>query len=81
VILAKLKRGQRTADGRAMCDQVEGFRSYLAAAEANQLKIEEGEGIFSKYLPWAIIFELADRWAKVCGDPVAMGRLPNETPY
>jgi uncharacterized protein (TIGR04222 family) len=81
VIRAKLKRGQRTADGRAMCDQVEGFRSYLATAEADQLKFEEGEDIFSKYLPWAIIFELADRWAKICGDLVTMGRLPNQTPY
>jgi uncharacterized membrane protein YgcG len=81
VIRAKLKRGQRTAEGRAVCDQVEGFRTYLATAEADQLKFEEGEDIFSKYLPWAIIFELADRWAKICSDLVAMGRLPDETPY
>jgi uncharacterized membrane protein YgcG len=81
VIRTKLKRGQRTAEGRAVCDQVEGFRTYLATAEADQLKFEEGEDIFSKYLPWAIIFELADRWAKICGDLVAMGRLPNATPY
>jgi hypothetical protein len=47
----------------------------------HQLKFEEDEDIFSKYLPWAIIFELADRWAKICADLVAMGRLPNETPY
>ena len=78
VIRAKLKRGQRTAEGRAVCDQVEGFKTYLATAEADQLKFEEGEDIFSKYLPWAIIFELADRWAKICGDLVAMGRLPND---
>ena len=81
VIRTKLKRGQRTAEGRAMCDQVEGFRNYLATAEADLLKFEEGEDIFSKYLPWAIIFGLADRWAKICADLVAMGRLPNETPY
>jgi uncharacterized membrane protein YgcG len=81
VIRTKLKRGQRTAEGRAVCDQVEGFKTYLATAEADQLKFEEGEDIFSKYLPWAIIFELADRWAKICGDLVAMGRLPNATPY
>jgi hypothetical protein len=56
VIRTKLKRGQRTAEGRAICDQVEGFRNYLATAEADQLKFEEGEDIFSKYLPWAIIF-------------------------
>ncbi len=81
VIRVKLRRGQRTADGRAVCDQVEGFRTYLATAEADQLRFEEGEDIFSKYLPWAIIFELADRWAKICGDLVAMGRLPNQVPY
>jgi uncharacterized membrane protein YgcG len=81
VIRTKLKRGQRTALGRAVCDQVEGFRTYLATAEADQLKFEEGEDIFSKYLPWAIIFELADRWAKICGDLVAMGRLPDQVPY
>jgi uncharacterized membrane protein YgcG len=81
VIRAKLKRGQRTAEGRAVCDQVEGFRTYLATAEADQLKFEEGEDIFSKYLPWAITFGLADRWAKICSDLVAMGRLPDETPY
>lgn len=81
IIRFKLRRGQRTADGRAVCDQVEGFKTYLATAEADQIRFEEGEDIFSKYLPWAIAFELADRWAKVCGDLVAMGRLPNETPY
>jgi hypothetical protein len=80
-IRVKLKRGQRTAEGRAMCDQVEGFGSYLATAEADQLKFQEGEDIFSKYLPWAIMFGLADRWARICADLVAMGRLPNETPY
>ena len=81
VIRIKLRRGQRTAEGRAVCDQVEGFKTYLATAEADQLRFEEGEDIFSKYLPWAIIFELADRWAKICGDLVAMGRLPDATPY
>jgi uncharacterized membrane protein YgcG len=81
VIRFKLRRGQRTADGRAVTDQIEGFRTYLATAEADQLRFEEGEDIFSKYLPWAIVFELADRWAKICGDLVAIGRLPNEVPY
>jgi uncharacterized membrane protein YgcG len=81
VIRAKLRRGQRTAEGRAVCDQVEGFKTYLATAEADQLRFEEGEDIFSKYLPWAIAFELADRWAKVCADLVAMGRLPDVIPY
>ncbi len=81
VIRNKLKRGQRTADGRAICDQVEGFKLYLKTAEADQLRFEEGEDIFSRYLPWAIAFDLADRWAKLCGDLVAAGRIPDTTPY
>ena len=80
VIRAKLRRGQRTAEGRAMCDQVEGFKTYLATAEAEQLRFEEGE-TSSRSTFWAIAFELADRWAKVCADLVAMGRLPDVTPY
>jgi len=81
VIRSKLRRGQRTPDGRAVCDQVEGFRTYLATAEADQLRFEEGEDIFSRYLPWAIVFEMADRWADLCGQLVAMGRLPDAVPY
>jgi uncharacterized membrane protein YgcG len=81
VVRAKMRRGQRTPEGRAWSDQVEGFKTYLATAEANQLRFEEGEDIFSRYLPWAIVFGLADRWSKVCGDLVAMGRLPDTTPY
>ena len=34
VIRRKLRKGQRTADGRAVCDQIEGFRTYIATAEA-----------------------------------------------
>ncbi len=81
VVRAKLRRGQRTPDGRAVCDQVEGFRTYLATAEAEQLRFEEGEDIFSRYLPWAIVFELADRWADLCGQLVRAGRLPDVSPY
>ncbi|MFC9688493.1 DUF2207 domain-containing protein [Kribbella sp. NPDC056951] len=74
-LLRKRRQGRRTAAGRAVTDQVIGFRTYLATAEADQLKFEEGEDIFSKYLPWAIIFGIADRWQQVCKQLVADGRL------
>jgi hypothetical protein len=51
--------------------------AYLATAEADQLKFEVCEDILSKYFPWALIFELADRWAKIRGDLVTIGRLAN----
>jgi uncharacterized membrane protein len=56
-------------------DQVLGFRKYLTTAEADQLRFEEGEDIFSKYLPWAIIFGIADRWQQLCKQLVDDGRL------
>ena len=73
---SRLARGQRTAVGRAITDQIEGFETYLTTAEADQLRFEEGEDIFSKYLPWAIIFEVADRWYEVCRPLMEAGRIP-----
>jgi uncharacterized membrane protein YgcG len=71
---------RRSAVGRALTDRVEGFRTYIATAEANQLQFEEGEDIYSRYLPWAILFGLAERWTKVCEELVAMGRLNDLAP-
>ena len=34
IVATKLVRGQRTAVGRAWTDQIEGFRTYIATAEA-----------------------------------------------
>lgn len=70
-------RGQgRTATGRAVMDQVEGFETYLRTAEADQLRFEEGEDIFSKYLPWAVVFDVAERWTRICSELSAAGRIP-----
>ena len=54
----------RTAIGSAAYAQALGFRRYIRVAEASQLKVEEREGVFSRYLPYAIAFNEADRWVK-----------------
>jgi uncharacterized membrane protein YgcG len=54
----------RTAKGTAALQDARGFELYLTKAEANQLRFEEGEDLFSKYLPYAIAFGVADKWAK-----------------
>ncbi|MGV8967219.1 MAG: DUF2207 domain-containing protein [Cellulomonas sp.] len=64
----------RTATGTAVLAQTLGFRQYLATAEADQLKFEEGEDLFSRYLPYAIVFGLAERWAGVFARLAAQGR-------
>jgi hypothetical protein len=53
----------RTADGSAVLAQARGFRQYLVTAEANQIKWEEAQEIFSRYLPYAIVFGVASQWA------------------
>ncbi|MFF0341229.1 DUF2207 domain-containing protein [Kribbella sp. NPDC004875] len=74
-VILERRRGRRTALGRALTDQVVGFRQYLETAEADQLRFEDGEDIFSKYLPWAVVLGLADRWQQVCHQLVQSGRL------
>ncbi len=54
----------RTAKGSAVLARVLGFRQYIRTAEAEQLKFEERESIFSRYLPYAIVFGETERWAK-----------------
>lgn len=68
-------RAPRTADGTAVRIQTLGFRKYLATAEAKQIKFEEAAELFNRYLPYAMIFGLADRWAKVIGDVAREARL------
>lgn len=72
----------RTAEGTAANAQAQGFRQYLQTAEADQIKWEEGEDIFSRYLPYAIAFGCADRWAAVFKELAARGvALPQPTWY
>jgi uncharacterized membrane protein len=62
--------------------QILGFKTYLGTAEADQLRFEDGEDIFSRYLPYAIAFGVAERWAKVFADLTAQGRgIPEHTWY
>jgi uncharacterized membrane protein YgcG len=58
----------RTGRGSAMLARIQGFRLYIATAEADQIKFQEREQIFSAYLPYAMVFGLADRWAGIFGD-------------
>ncbi|MGJ6979671.1 DUF2207 domain-containing protein [Aestuariimicrobium soli] len=71
---ARLKpRVPRTALGTAAQIQALGFKKYLATAEASQFKVEEAAGIFSRYLPYAIVFGVADHWSKVFGEVRELG--------
>ena len=57
----------RTARGSAVLAQARGFREYIRTAEAEQLRFEEGQDVFSRYLPFAVVFGEAKRWVRVFG--------------
>jgi uncharacterized protein (TIGR04222 family) len=65
----------RTPAGSAMTARILGFKRYLATAEADQLRFEEPEQVFSRYLPYAIVFGVTDHWAKVFQQLAASGTV------
>lgn len=68
----------RTPEGSAMLAQTKGFELYLRTAEADQIRFEEGIDVFSRYLPYAVVFGVAERWTKVFEQLAAEGRYePN----
>ena len=74
VLIMNNKFGRRTADGSAVLAQAKGFELYLTTAEADQIKFEEGIDVFSRYLPYAMVFGVADRWTKVFQQLATEGR-------
>ncbi len=63
----------RTGKGSAVLARVQGFRLYVATAETAQIAFQEREQIFSRYLPYAMVFGLVDRWAGEFKDLAASG--------
>jgi uncharacterized membrane protein len=56
----------RTGKGRAMFSRVRGFRRLFDEGDQGlREKFAEDHGIFSKYLPYAIVFGCTEKWARV----------------
>ncbi|HQD96029.1 MAG TPA: DUF2207 domain-containing protein [Propionicimonas sp.] len=81
VLILNNRFGSRTATGSAVLAQTKGFELYLRTAEADQIKFEEGIDVFSRYLPYAIMFGVAERWTKVFEELAAAGRYTFDTGY
>jgi uncharacterized membrane protein len=54
----------RTADGREMYRRCLGFRNYIERAETERQTFAELANLFEEYLPYAIVYECVDKWAK-----------------
>lgn len=63
-MIKKLGR-PRTPTGRALYEQSRGFREYLRTVDPSGLRWDQDYDVFSKYLPWAMVFGLTNRWNKM----------------
>lgn len=54
----------RTAAGTAMLRRVRGFRTVIEKAETNMARWAEQENVFTRYLPYAVVFGCTEKWAK-----------------
>jgi uncharacterized membrane protein YgcG len=62
------KMSKRTAKGSELLRRVLGFRLYINTAEKDRQQFNEKEHLFATYLPFAIVFGCAGRWARVFGE-------------
>lgn len=64
-----------TLEGRAILDEIEGFRHYLAVAEADRLDLENPPErtpeLFEKFLPYAVALGVEQRWAEQFNEVLA----------
>ena len=58
----------KTARGATVLAHTIGFRSYLARGEASDVEPRQRIAMFSRYLPYAIVFDSVQKWAKTVED-------------
>ena len=68
----------RTAKGTAMTRRVDGFRIVIEKAEEHMSKWAEQENVFTRFLPFAVVFGVTDKWAKAFE---SLGQLPSDTTW
>jgi uncharacterized membrane protein len=54
----------RTAAGAALFAQTLGFKRYMDTAETDRAAFAEKEGLFTAYLPYAVMFASVDQWMR-----------------
>ncbi len=58
---------RRTVHGVKTWEHIQGYKLFLHTAERYRLQWQEKEGIFEKYLPYALALGVADGWVKALG--------------
>jgi hypothetical protein len=68
----------RTAKGTAIARRVGGFRTVIETAETHMSRWAEEQNVFTRYLPYAIVFGLTEKWAKAFE---SLAQMPPDTTW
>jgi len=64
-----------THTGRALLDQIEGFKMFLAAVEGDRMNVlypmSKTPELFEKYLPYALALDVEQQWSEQFADVLA----------
>lgn len=55
---------RKTKQGRITWERIKGLEEYIRRAEIDDIQAQDRRGVFERLLPYAIVFNLADRWGK-----------------
>jgi uncharacterized membrane protein YgcG len=66
---------RRTAKGTAITRRAAGFRRVIETAEEHTARWAEQEHVFTRYLPYAVVFGVTEKWARTFE---ALGELPSD---
>lgn len=68
----------RTAKGTAIARRVGGFRTVIETAETHMSRWAEEQNVFTRYLPYAIVFGCTEKWAKAFE---GLAQMPPDTTW
>jgi uncharacterized protein (TIGR04222 family) len=66
---------RRTARGTAMTRRVRGFQRVIETAEEHTARWAEQENVFTRLLPYAVVFGVTEKWAETFE---ALGQTPSD---
>jgi uncharacterized membrane protein YgcG len=55
---------RRTAKGQEAFEHARGFKEFVSRAEKYRIQWQEKEGAFEAFLPYAMAFDVADKWTR-----------------
>jgi uncharacterized membrane protein YgcG len=68
----------KTAKGTAVARRVAGFRTVIEMAETHMAQWAEQQNVFTRFLPYAIVFGCTEKWAKAFE---GLAQMPPDTTW